>query len=94
MTLGKEAAQGVPGFKVAGVSAGLKGDVKLDFALIVSDTPCVAAGVFTINRMKAAPVIVDQARLAKKAMGYRAVAINTRPTMYSSEPTIMIGRKP
>ena len=27
MTLGKEAAQGVPGFKVAGVSAGLKGDV-------------------------------------------------------------------
>lgn len=78
MTLSKEAPQGVPGFKVAGVSAGLKGDGKLDFALMVSDAPCVAAGVFTVNRMKAAPVTVDQARLAKKTTGYRAVAINTK----------------
>jgi glutamate N-acetyltransferase / amino-acid N-acetyltransferase len=78
MTASSEAAQGVPGFKVAGVSAGLKADGKLDFALIVSDTPCVAAGVFTLNRMKAAPVLVDLARLAKRATGYRAVAINTR----------------
>ncbi len=78
MTSNNQSVQGVPGFKVAGVSAGLKGDGKLDFALIVSDTPCVAAGVFTINRMKAAPVIVDQERLAKKQTGYRAVAINTK----------------
>ncbi|MDX2140030.1 MAG: bifunctional glutamate N-acetyltransferase/amino-acid acetyltransferase ArgJ [Chloroflexota bacterium] len=70
--------EGVPGFKVAGVHAGLKAEGKLDFALIVSEQPCIAAGVFTTNLVKAAPVIVDQERLAKKQTGYRAVAINTK----------------
>jgi glutamate N-acetyltransferase/amino-acid N-acetyltransferase len=78
MTELQENEAGVPGFRVAGVSAGLKGEGKLDFALIVSDTPCAAAGVFTVNHVKAAPVLVDQARLAKKQTGYRAVAINTK----------------
>jgi glutamate N-acetyltransferase / amino-acid N-acetyltransferase len=78
MTEGVSAIKGVPGFKVAGVSAGLKGEGKLDFALIVSDTPCVAAGVFTTNHVKAAPVIVDAERLQKRQTGYRAVAINTK----------------
>ena len=78
MTDAVSAVNGVPGFKVAGVSAGLKGDGKLDFALIVSDTPCVAAGVFTTNHVKAAPVILDSERLQKTQTGYRAVAINTK----------------
>jgi glutamate N-acetyltransferase/amino-acid N-acetyltransferase len=67
----------VPGFKVAGVHAGLKKDGKLDFALIVSDTPCVTAGVFTTNQVKAAPVLVDMERVKKNPTGIRAVAINT-----------------
>jgi glutamate N-acetyltransferase/amino-acid N-acetyltransferase len=69
---------GVAGFRAAGVHAGLKADSRLDFALIVSEQPCIAAGVFTTNLVKAAPVIVDQERLAQKQTGYRAVAINTK----------------
>ncbi len=67
----------VNGFKVAGVHSGLKKDGNLDFALIVSDTPCVAAGVFTTNQVKAAPVLVDMERLKHHAHHIRAVAINT-----------------
>jgi len=69
---------GVPGFKVAGVHAGLKDDVALDFALIVSDSPCTVAGVFTTNQVKSAHVLVDMERLEKKRTGYRAVAVNTK----------------
>ncbi|MCA9908305.1 MAG: bifunctional glutamate N-acetyltransferase/amino-acid acetyltransferase ArgJ [Anaerolineae bacterium] len=69
---------GVPGFKVAGVHAGLKDDVALDFALIVSDSPCTAAAVFTTNQVKSAHVLVDMERLEKKRTGYRAVAVNTK----------------
>ncbi|HEX2907593.1 MAG TPA: bifunctional ornithine acetyltransferase/N-acetylglutamate synthase [Phototrophicaceae bacterium] len=67
----------VPGFQVAGVHCGLKKNEALDFALIVSDTPCTAAGVFTTNLVKAAPVLVDMEWLKNKANGIRAVAINT-----------------
>ncbi len=67
----------VNGFKVAGVHCGLKKDNKLDFALIVSETPCTAAGVFTTNQVKAAPVLVDTERLKHHAHHIRAVAINT-----------------
>ncbi len=68
----------VAGFRVAGVHCGLKKNNALDFALIVSDRPCTAAGVFTINHMKAAPVIFDMALLAKNNQSIRAVAVNTR----------------
>jgi len=67
----------VNGFKVAGVHAGLKKDGKLDFALIVSDTLCTAAGVFTTNYVKAAPVLLDMERLKHNSHRIRAVAINT-----------------
>lgn len=49
----------VPGFTVAGVAADIrnKEDLsRLDVALLFSETPCSAAGVFTINAVKAAPV--------------------------------------
>jgi glutamate N-acetyltransferase/amino-acid N-acetyltransferase len=67
----------VAGFQVAGVHCGLKKDGKLDFALIVSDKPCAAAGVFTTNRVKAAPVLVDMERLKQHAHHIRAIAVNT-----------------
>ncbi len=67
----------VNGFSVAGVHAGLKKDGALDLALIVSDTDSVAAGVFTRNRIKAAPVLINQEHLAKSNDRIRAVAINT-----------------
>ena len=68
---------GVAGFSVAGVHAGLKKDGALDFALIRSEADCVTAGVFTRNKVKAAPVLLNMERLANRADHIRAVAINT-----------------
>ena len=53
------------GFRAAGIHVGVKthADWKKDVALIVSDVPCAAAGVFTRNVVKAAPVRVDIAHL-------------------------------
>jgi glutamate N-acetyltransferase/amino-acid N-acetyltransferase len=46
------------GFRAAGVTAGLKPSGKPDVALVVNDGPLqVAAGVFTSNRVVAAPVV-------------------------------------
>jgi len=46
------------GFRAAGVAAGLKTSGGLDVALVVNDGPSrAAAGVFTSNRVKAAPVL-------------------------------------
>ncbi|MDE2855540.1 MAG: bifunctional glutamate N-acetyltransferase/amino-acid acetyltransferase ArgJ [Chloroflexota bacterium] len=67
----------VRGFQVAGVHAGLKKEGALDFSLIVSESNCVAAGVFTRNKVKAAPVLLDQERLAENPKAIRAVASNT-----------------
>jgi len=72
----------VPGFGFAGVACGLKpqtaayGGRALDLALVVSDTPCSAAGVFTQNRFPAAPVLYDRAALQANPTAMRAVVIN------------------
>ncbi len=50
----------VQGFKAAAVVAGLKKGDALDVALIVSDREAAAAGVFTTNKVKAAPVILSE----------------------------------
>lgn len=53
------------GFRAAGVCAGLKQSGAPDVALVVNDGPLsVAAGVFTANRFKAAPVLWSQQVLA------------------------------
>lgn len=65
------------GFRVAGVSCGLKPNNLLDFAMIVSDVPCMTAGVFTTNMVKAAPVLLGQAQLVHHYEKIRAVAVNT-----------------
>jgi glutamate N-acetyltransferase/amino-acid N-acetyltransferase len=52
------------GFRYAGVHSGIRPDPnRLDLALVVSDGPCSAAGVFTQNRVCAAPVQVCRERL-------------------------------
>ena len=48
------------GYKASGTSAGIKKNGTMDMAMIVSDVPCVAAGTFTTNIVKAAPVKWDQ----------------------------------
>lgn len=67
---------GPKGFRAAGVAAGLKSAGQLDVALVVNDGPdATAAGVFTANRVKAAPVLWSQQVL--KAGIVRAVILNS-----------------
>lgn len=63
-------------FRFAGVQCGIKpGTEKLDLALIVSELPAAAAGVYTQNRVFAAPVAWDRARTPGE--NFRAVVINS-----------------
>ena len=64
------------GFRAAGVAAGLKSTGAPDVALVVNDGPqAAAAGVFTRNRVKAAPVLWSQQVLTAGVV--RAVALNS-----------------
>ena len=65
-----------PGFRAAAFACGLKPNGALDLALVSADRPCAAAGVFTTNRVKAAPVHYDQEVLAANPGGVRAVIAN------------------
>jgi glutamate N-acetyltransferase / amino-acid N-acetyltransferase len=67
----------VKGFKAAGVAAGIKKAGGLDLALIFSEQEAVAAGVFTTNKVKAAPVILSHEHMRKgRARGIVANAGN------------------
>lgn len=52
------------GFEAAGVQAQIKYQERKDMALLYSKSPCAAAGVFTSNVVKAAPVLWDKAVVA------------------------------
>ena len=64
------------GFRAGAAAAGLKASGALDVAVVVNDGPdAVAAGVFTANRVKAAPVLWSQQVL--KGGVLRAVVLNS-----------------
>ena len=63
------------GFEAAGVEAGIKYQNRKDMALVYSQTPCKAAGVFTSNMVKAAPVIWDKEIVEHSAYA-QAVVVN------------------
>jgi len=65
------------GFFAGATSAGIneRARDKPDLGVLFSETPCVAAGVFTTNRIKAAPVVLSQQRLKKGKAG--AVVVNS-----------------
>ena len=64
------------GFRAAGLAAGLKVSGRKDLALVVNTGPeFTAAGVFTTNRVKAAPVLWSQQVLADGRL--RAVVLNS-----------------
>ena len=55
--MGDEAILPIPrGFRASGVKAGIKPSGGLDLAILAADGPCAAAGMFTTNRVCAAPV--------------------------------------
>jgi len=66
------------GFTAAAAHAGLKAGGALDVALLVSGTACAAAGVFTRNAVRAAPVLYDEDLLGERPGRIRAVAMNAR----------------
>ena len=64
------------GFRAAGVAAGIKASGSPDVAVVLNDGPsAAAAGVFTSNRVKAAPVLWSQQVLAGGRV--RAVVLNS-----------------
>ena len=63
------------GFRASGLHCGIKASGKPDLSLIISDTPASAAGMFTVNLAKAAPLYLCQDHLA--ATRGKAVAIVT-----------------
>ena len=66
----------VKGFRFAGVAAGLRKEPgRKDLGVVVADRPVAAAGVFTSNRVKAAPVVVTQERIRRGRL--QAVAANS-----------------
>jgi len=71
----KDAEYSVPGFLASAVSAGLKKKGVLDLSLIFSQNQAVAAGIFTTNKVKAAPVLLSQDRIKRGLI--RAVIVNT-----------------
>ena len=64
------------GFMANGLNAGIKNNVKKDMALVYSEKPCVAAGVFTTNKVKAAPVKWDH-NVVHNSPYAQAVVINS-----------------
>lgn len=68
------------GYKASGVYCGIKENPtkKNDICLVVSDVMCNAAGVYTSNKVKGAPVIVTKNNLAKSGGKAKAVIANSK----------------
>lgn len=65
----------VPGFKANAVAANIRKDGRIDMGLIVSEAPAQVAGVFTQNKLQAAPVVVARKHLA--GGDGRAILVNS-----------------
>lgn len=63
-------------FLASGLNAGIKNQTKKDMAMVFSSTPCAAAGVFTSNLVKAAPVKWDK-EIVTTSPYVQAVVVNS-----------------
>lgn len=63
------------GYRFAGLASGIKSSGKPDLGLICSETPAACAGVFTRNRVIAAPLLVTKPRIA--AGQCQAILVNS-----------------
>jgi glutamate N-acetyltransferase/amino-acid N-acetyltransferase len=67
---------GCPGFKAAGAACGLKKKAgRKDLGLIYAEVPATVAGLFTRNRVQAAPVLLDRQRVTAGVC--RALIVNS-----------------
>ncbi len=64
-----------PGFKAAGIHAGIKKNNAKDLGMIYTEHPAAAAAVFTRNQVVAAPVVVSKANIRDGTA--RAVIVNS-----------------
>ena len=64
------------GYEAASTAAGIKYQGRTDMALIYSQVPCVSAGTFTTNVVKAAPVKWDR-QIVDSGAGVQAVIVNS-----------------
>jgi len=62
------------GFSAGAISSGIKAGDLPDLGILYSEEPCVAAGVFTRNKVKAAPVVLSQKHLSDNKA--QAVVVN------------------
>jgi len=65
----------VPGFKAGAVAAGIRYQGRSDLALIMSEVTATAAGVFTTNKVQAAPVLLSRSHLTGSKA--RAIVVNS-----------------
>lgn len=65
----------VPGFLASGISSGIKANNQKDLALLFSEQTATAAGVFTTNQIKAAPVILTKDKIKQKRS--QAILVNS-----------------
>jgi len=63
------------GFLAGAVHAGIKSTDELDLAILCSEVICTAAGVFTTNQIKSAPIILSRRHIAKGQA--QAVVVNS-----------------
>jgi glutamate N-acetyltransferase/amino-acid N-acetyltransferase len=72
---GNEVNEVVAGFRASAAPCGLRHDGRADLALIVADAPAAVAGVFTTNKLAAAPVQISRQNV--KAGKVRAILANS-----------------
>ncbi|HEY4711580.1 MAG TPA: bifunctional glutamate N-acetyltransferase/amino-acid acetyltransferase ArgJ [Dehalococcoidia bacterium] len=63
------------GFLAGAVRAGIKSKGELDLAILCSEVPCKAVGVFTTNQIKSAPVILSQRHIERGRA--QAIVVNS-----------------
>lgn len=82
----------VRGFRFAGVAAGLRNEPgRKDLGIIAADSAAAAAGVFTTNRVKAAPVLIAHERVRRGRL--RAVGVNSgSANCFTGKPGLKLAR--
>ncbi len=63
------------GFLAGAIHAGIKNEDELDLAVLCSEVPCKAAGVFTTNQIKSAPVVLSQKQMTRGRA--QAIVVNS-----------------
>jgi len=67
----------VPGFRALGVSCGIKQSGEPDLGIVLCERTCTAAGVFTVNRVQAAPLMVSKKILESGSERIQGVVVNS-----------------